>query len=137
MKYYYHTLFTFWLIELYHMLIQLWEEHWIPIDDFTNPNGETSEEMVEVLRIMKKKLEWKRSKMVLLKRIRKISNNREFSVRETKLLRKLINRQKKDGYIDFQEVLFYFPGKTIEILRNKYNEKFNYLTGRTMPSKKK
>ena len=119
------------------MLIQLWEEHWIPIDDFTNPNGETSEEMVEVLRIMKKKLEWKRSKMVLLKRIRKISNNREFSVRETKLLRKLINKQKKDGYIDFQEVLFYFPGKTIDILKNKYNEKFNYLTGRTMPSKKK
>ena len=68
--------------------------------------------------------------MVLLKRIRKIGNNKKFSVRDTKYLRKLINKQIKKGYTDFEEILEEFPGKTVEMLEAKYNEKFNYLTGR-------
>jgi len=64
---------------------------------------------------------------MLLKRIRKIGNNCDFSVRETKLLRKLVNQQLKNGHTDFEAILEQFPGKTKGMLERKYYEKMNYL----------
>ena len=60
----------------------------------------------------------------LLARIQKIGRNRtNFTIREVKFLKKLINQQKKDGYTDFEEVADHFPGKSVETLENKYYEK--------------
>ena len=68
---------------------------------------------------------WKGTVRRLLERIRRIGRQSDFSVRQTKLLRKLINGQIREGYTDFEAVLQYFPGKTVEMLEAKYNEKFH------------
>ena len=52
----------------------------------------------------------------------------KFSVREVKLLRKLINNQKKRGYVNYSEIHDQFPGKSLKLLEKKYNEKYDYLT---------
>ena len=124
------TVLTFIFIEVFRLLNVLCKEQKIPISAFMIKNHEITDMMMGILRIIKKKLNWKRSKMVLIRRIRRIANNDKFSVRDTKYLRKLINKQIKKGYTDFEEVLYEFPGKTVEMLEKKYNEKFNYLTGR-------
>ena len=76
-------------------------------------------------------MKWRRNrKKDLLRRIRKIGLRKTFSVREIKLLRKLINQQVKEGFIDFEAIHGQFPGKTIEQLKEKYNQKFDYLKRR-------
>lgn len=70
---------------------------------------------------------WKGTKNELLSRMRKVALNSTFSVRDVKLLRKLVNEQKRNGYTNFEEVLYYFPGKSLEMIEEKYNEKYSYL----------
>jgi UDP-2,3-diacylglucosamine pyrophosphatase LpxH len=70
---------------------------------------------------------WKGTKNELLRRIRKVALKSSFSAREVKLLRKLVNEQKKNGYTNFEEIQYYFPGKTVEMMEEKYNEKYSYL----------
>ena len=67
--------------------------------------------------------------------MRKVANNPNFSARETKLLRKLINKQKKEGYLNFTQIQDDFPGKTLENLESKYNEKYLHLLRRRRSSK--
>jgi hypothetical protein len=74
--------------------------------------------------IVSREICWKGTKNELLKRIRRIAFKHDFSAREVKLLRKLVNEQKKHGYTNFEEVQYYFPGKTIEMIEAKYNEKY-------------
>ena len=58
----------------------------------------------------------------LLERIRKIAMNQfKFSSRDTKLFRKIVKQQKKDGYIDYEEIQYYFPGKSLDVIKKKYN----------------
>ena len=94
------------------LLNKLCQEYGFETTDFTHSRGEPTEEMFEVLNIIKSQLGWKRSKNMLLARIRKIGKNTTFSIRETKLLRKLINKQLKDGFSDFSSIIDQFPGKT-------------------------
>ena len=76
--------------------------------------------------MFEEQIKWRSGPTVLLRRIRRIGRSKTFSVRETKLLRKLINGQKRQGYVDFEEIQDEFPGKTIEMLKKKYNEKYLY-----------
>ena len=115
-------------LEIFTLLIKLWQEYDIEISDFTDKRVRPCERMTEILKTLKSELKWKRSKNLLLKRIRKIGNNSDFSVRENKLLRKLVNQQLKNGYADFEAILVHFPGKTSEMLEQKYYEKINYLS---------
>jgi len=86
-----------------------------------------SDDLHEILRILECQLQWRSGLHVLLRRIRRVGRNDKFSARQTKLLRKLVNAQKKQGYIDFEEVHDYFPGKTLDMLESKYNEKYEYM----------
>lgn len=67
---------------------------------------------------------FKGKKVRLLQRIQKIGKETKFSVRDRKLLRKFINKQYEEGKVDFESVLYYFPGKTVQMLKNEYNKKF-------------
>jgi len=46
----------------------------------------------------------------------------KFSVRDVRLLRKLVHKQKKENYLDFDEIQYYFPGKSVESIKKKYYE---------------
>ena len=122
------SFFLLYYLALLSLLIVNCKEYGLSIEQFINKEREITKEMLKVLKIIKKKIGWKRSKNILLQRIQKIGNNSKFSVRENKLLRKLINQQRRNGYTSFEEILDHFPGKTIEILQTKYSEKSNYLT---------
>jgi len=37
-------------------------------------------------------------------------------------LRKLVHKQKKENYLDFDEIQYYFPGKSVESIKKKYYE---------------
>ena len=81
----------------------------------------------KILKILGKEIHWNKNKLKnLLLRIKKIGkNSTKFSVRDVKLLRKLINRQKKENKIDFEAISHHFPGKSTQTLENKYNEKYS------------
>lgn len=80
---------------------------------------------LKVLKFLAQEFNWNKYKInKLLRRIQKIGrNSTKFSARDTKLLKKFINKQKKQGYIDFEEIAFNFPGKFIQILETHYSEK--------------
>uniref|UniRef100_A0A7S3NZU2 Uncharacterized protein n=1 Tax=Euplotes crassus TaxID=5936 RepID=A0A7S3NZU2_EUPCR len=58
------------------------------------------------------------------KRVIKLNNMREVSRREHKLIRKLLRANKKNNKIEWEQILFHFPGKRIQELMNYTLENF-------------
>jgi hypothetical protein len=73
---------------------------------------------------IREKIDWRGPKIELLRRIRRLGRSKKFTVRDVKLLRKIVNQQKREGYTDFKAALYYFPGKSVEMIERKYNEKY-------------
>jgi hypothetical protein len=94
------------------------------MSDFWKNNSTLDPEHKDLLLKIAKKISWKGYYMKLLKRIRKLARAKDFSVREDKLLSKLVNQQRRKGYRNFEELVYYFPGKDAEMLERKYYEKF-------------
>lgn len=63
---------------------------------------------------------WKRELIYFEQRLKKLNDLKTFSVREMKLLRRTIRRQKKVGEIDWDQVLYNFPGKTMDMIQEAY-----------------
>ena len=111
-------------------LYQLWRHFKIDPEKFWDDEEKLTNEMVRILKQLKDEFDWSNSKYQLLARIRKVASSKTFTVRETKLLRKLVNQQTKEGEADFESVQYYFPGKSLQSLKAKYYEKFDYLKKR-------
>lgn len=59
-----------------------------------------------------------------MKRVVKLDNMRSVSRREHKLIRKLLRGSKKSEVIDWEAILFHFPGKRLEYLKSYTIENF-------------
>jgi hypothetical protein len=61
---------------------------------------------------------WKNTVLDFKRRIVKLyKENNSLSVREWKLLRRTVKKQKLHGQIDVQQILFLFPGKNESYIR--------------------
>lgn len=95
----------------------------IPITNFWKDDLPLHHTEAIILFELTMQIGWKRNRKVdLLKRIRRIGRRQSYSVRETKLLRRLFNQQIQKGVFDYEAILEHFPGKTIESLVNRFNE---------------
>lgn len=91
------------------------------INLFYGTENELSEQLDAILTKLVYETKWRRSrKLELLQRIRKIAADTTFSVRDGKLLKRLVMKQLKDGEISFGDLLYYFPGKTADMLEKQY-----------------
>ena len=122
---------------MFAVLGKILKEQGIEVSEFWENDKALDEDLYEVLKVFEGQIQWKSGPKVLLRRIRRIGRNKTFSARETKRLRKLINSQKRYGYIDYEEIKDEFPGKSIEMLKEKYNEKYLYLTTKRTYQKRK
>ena len=52
----------------------------------------------------------------LVQRVQKLANNQKFSVRDKKLLIRLVKNRPKEDQIDYEAVIYHFPGKSVEQL---------------------
>ena len=53
-----------------------------------------------------------------IKRVIKLNNMRNVSRREHKLIRKLLRSNKKENVVDWESILFHFPGKRLDELKD-------------------
>ena len=123
-------------IDIFIVLNKLCKNSNVEISEFWEDDEPLSEDLYDILRRLEYEIQWRSGLPILLRRIRRVGKNTKFSVRDTKLLRKLINGQKKQGYINFEAVLDDFPGKTISMLQNEYNKKYDYLLNSKKKSKR-
>ena len=63
---------------------------------------------------------WKGKQEAFLARLRRIWNSKKFSIRDTKLLRKLTRKKRDKGDIDFKSLCYYFPGKTPDMIKRQH-----------------
>jgi len=64
--------------------------------------------------------EWKRESTFMKARFQKLYENTDFSVREMKLLKRLVKRQKKVGSINWEKISYNFPGKSAQLIKDTY-----------------
>ncbi|CAI2359788.1 unnamed protein product [Moneuplotes crassus] len=113
--------------EMYQRLIELCDQRNIEVSQLCRTSSLLDELHREIIETLASEIHWPIQKLPkLLQRIKKIGmNSNNFTVRDTKLLRKLINSQKKAKLpVDFTKISHNFPGKSIETLKAKYNEKY-------------
>ncbi|CAI2359250.1 unnamed protein product [Moneuplotes crassus] len=113
--------------DMFKRLLELCDQAGCEVSEFWRTNSLLNEAQWAIIQTLAKEISWDTEKSEhLIKRINKIGKNSEnFTIRDTKLLRKMINSQKKANLpIDFAEISYYFPGKSINTLKSKYNEKY-------------
>ena len=112
---------------MFSVLNKLLKEYDIPLSDFEGNNFPLSDRLMDVLDELISMTKWRKSrKFELLQRSRKMIMNKTFSIRDKKLLSKLVNQQKRQGFINYEEIVYYFPGKTAKMLEIQYvNRKTN------------
>ena len=108
-----------YFIELFHILKQLWKQRSRQINELFVTRNKIDETLNEILDEVHIQIKFKGEKEMLLKRIRKLSNNQEFSFRENKLLRRIVSAQLVSGKIDFNYIEYFFPGKSQEVIRKE------------------
>ena len=97
----------------------------IPIESFWENDDPLEGDKLGILKQLIVEINWRKNRKVdLLKRIRRIGRKTTFSVRETRFLGKLIHNQVEEGYRDFEVILQYFPGKTLEMVKDHYLKNF-------------
>lgn len=106
------------------MLSKRCQENEIKISDFWRDNSSLDPEHKNILFEIAQEVEWRGRESKLLKRIRKQARNKKFSVRDIKHLSKLVNQQRRKGYRNFDELVYYFPGKDSQTLEMTYYQNF-------------
>lgn len=66
----------------------------------------------------------KKGMKFFMKRVQKLDNMRSISRREHKLIRKLLRSSKKEGEINWDDILFNFPGKRMDELKDYTMQNF-------------
>ena len=95
------------------------EKSKVSIDDFVQTCN-VSDELDNIFKRIMCKHNWKGEKLAFYKRIRKAYKTaKNFSVRETKMIRQVARSQMKaDKYVDYNKMVYYFPGANAEMLRS-------------------
>ncbi|CAI2383133.1 unnamed protein product [Moneuplotes crassus] len=109
--------------DIFKILRKLCQRRGISIENFWKDDLPLPKPEVSVLLELSICIGWKRNrKMDLLKRIRRTGRRKNFTVRETKFLMRLMKKEKHKETPDYEAVLENFPGKTLEGLIKTYNE---------------
>lgn len=87
-------------------------EYWTKRDIQTRPQYALLESVIP-------EVNWKGTRLELLRRIQKIGKNKTLSCREKGLLKKLITENIKNGKCNYKAILYYFPGKTEAALKKE------------------
>lgn len=64
-----------------------------------------------------KHMGWTGKKSKLVGRLRKIFNNVDLSIREKQALTRMYKQQMKAGMVDWEQILYEFPGKTLIFIK--------------------
>lgn len=72
----------------------------------------------KMLTMLATKVQWKGSLINLVNRVKTLFKFNEFSVRELKLLKRLVKKQYKAKEINYEKLLEEFPGKSLESIIN-------------------
>ena len=72
-----------------------------------------------------KELVRKKNMKFFMKRVQKLNNMRNVSRREHKFIRKLLRTWRKEGKIKWQTLLFHFPGKRLDELKQYTQTNFD------------
>lgn len=75
-----------------------------------------------MLETLAQTLGWRGRIKILVKRIQTLCKRQYFSVRDQKLLRKLLSKHYSDCEINYDKLLYHFPGKTVDHLKSYIQE---------------
>lgn len=108
--------------KVFEELIQVVIKTGLSLTEFFKAGKDDAQETI--LNTLMRKYEWKRGIRSFKSRLASLCKT-SFSVREKKLLRKLCRKQTMNhSEVDFRTILPHFPGKSIQMLENKFKEGF-------------
>lgn len=112
---------------MFQILHRLWKEHNVSLSQFISQEYPLKGKNLELINELAREIKWKPNrKTQLYRRIQKLANNKDFTTRELKLVSKLVNKQIRDGWVDYEEIRYYFPGKTVQMCKDAYDPKRKY-----------
>ena len=106
-------------IDMFAKLKELWADKGWKINEFKTLDCSSNSKLNGILDSILSQTNFKGSKVYLLKRIQKLISIQKFSVREVKLLKKLVETQLIGETINFKQIEYFFPGKNQIIVRKQ------------------
>lgn len=104
--------------ELFKKIRELCRSMSIDINNFYRADYATKMCYKDLLNELLVGINWKGTPELLMKRIHKFTSKQSVSVREGKAIRKVINSKFTESDLSIEELSYYLPGRTTEILEN-------------------
>lgn len=118
--------------EAFQKIIKFCKDNSLSLDEILREQNPQRKNIDDIWDMVAEICDWKRESIHLKLRFQKLYNASKFSVREMKQLKRLVRKQKRKGEIDWNYIAYHFPGKTIEGVKNGWEEE-----KRTRPYKRK
>lgn len=99
----------------------LWRKEMLNLKDVITTPLKKNKQYNMVIESVGKQVGWTGKKAMLVKRIKKIFNNVNLSVREKQALTRMYKSQAKEGDVKWEEILYEFPGKTLIFIKEFCN----------------
>ena len=105
-------------LDLFFKLKKLWAKQGRDFQEFNNFDLEKDETLDEILNEVFSQIKYKSTKEWFLKRIKKAIQNKNFSPKDVKILKKFVNLQENADNIFYKRISYFFPGKqTTDIIQ--------------------
>jgi len=91
----------------------MWRQSMLNLKDVVTGSLRKNKAHKQLISMVADKAKWKGKISMLVRRIKRILNNSKLSVREKQDLTRMYKKQVKIGKIDWESILYEFPGKTL------------------------
>lgn len=99
----------------YAKLIDLLKEYGLTMEQFLIKKPSSDKDVREIIAFLAKEYNWTRSYPQLHQRFVRMCSNQTISVRERKMLVRLVKKQARAGEINFEALQPTFPGTVVKI----------------------
>ena len=89
------------------------------ISEFFIPDCKLDSVLDTILSKVHERINFKQSKYFLLNRIRKVAANSEFSIRDKRLLKKIVTAQSAFSNFNIENIEYFFPGKSRILIKSE------------------
>ena len=108
--------------ELYRYILELQSNKVCSIDELLNLSRPVPINFKRILWDICEKTKWRGPTFYMLRRIKRIIKDHEFSVRQFNLLKRIIRKEYHYKNFDYHAIGLHFPGKSIDSIINNCNQ---------------
>lgn len=108
--------------KIFQIITQCCEKEGVEVIEYLRSPNRTFAKLDKIVSDIINSCAWKSKTSNLKMRLYKLITRTWFSARELRILKKVMKQELKNGTVDWNKIMYFFPGKTKENIMRAYNK---------------